>query len=658
LRGCFCHFVTKEAKPLFSGSVLSFCHPPTVSRFEEMSSPLSVEKCKQLWRKAYYSSLHEFDEKGKAYRQFYHSIRPDGFDGSHSDDLISQCVGIVRMIDFFVYLSIFIHKEYNMEPLSIIEIMQGLGNQMFQYAFFLALKSTGANGSRFFIDTSSYKYSNPHNGYELDTVFGIPPEYTITEEMLQKIHRIPSSHINYMMETDRVHNVVNSDNPLVTIYSGCWQTEAYFLHIASEIRNSFRFNETNLNKTSKVLLHKIKQGNSVSLHIRRGDYVNSYRFRYLYDVCSLDYYYEAISIIRETVEEPVFYIFSNDPGWVKENLKLTECVFVDCNHGRDSWQDMCLMSACKHHIIANSSFSWWGAWFGNNKEKTVIAPEPWLNSDDITDIWPEDWIKIRVKPPSRIADLKDTTFVIPFRLDSKERESNLDVLLEYIHSVAKTSVVVLEIDTDQTYTLKKKYANTSILHVQDTNPVFYKTACLNSLFPTIKTPVIGVLDSDVIIPVEQIEQAVQQIRSGNAVMSFPYDGYFCYVSEELSHQFKSEGKISFLKRHIIRYPFMSGIYTVKSAFFFDRSKYLTAGGENMNLSGWGLEDIERVKRIEILGLPVYRSKGPLFHLYHPRNQRQLDNDLQEEIKNRREFLKICRMSKDELTDYIKTWKAY
>ena len=136
--------------------------------------------------------------------------------------------------------------------------------------------------------------------------------------------------------------------------------------------------------------------NSISIHIRRGDYLHP-KFNHLYgNICTIEYYKEAITILQQKYANLHFYIFSDDISWVKENLPIVPSTYIDWNKKEDSWQDMYLMSQCKHNIIANSSFSWWGAWLNNNPNKTVICPSRFMNLNQQSDIVPEDWIQIQI----------------------------------------------------------------------------------------------------------------------------------------------------------------------------------------------------------------------------------------------------------------------
>ena len=138
----------------------------------------------------------------------------------------------------------------------------------------------------------------------------------------------------------------------------------------------------------------MKRYNSVSIHVRRGDYLNGYYYETLGKICDIAYYQRAIGTIKERVDNPHFYIFSDDPDYVTENLTIENATFVNFNRGNDSWQDMYLMSQCKHNIIANSTFSWWGAWLNNNPQKVVVAPSHWFANMDNDEIVLPEWIRL------------------------------------------------------------------------------------------------------------------------------------------------------------------------------------------------------------------------------------------------------------------------
>ena len=133
------------------------------------------------------------------------------------------------------------------------------------------------------------------------------------------------------------------------------------------------------------------------MHIRRGDYVSNPTTNKLHGTCSLEYYHNAVDIIAAKVSNPHFFIFSDDHEWARNNFKIDyPLTFVAHNNAGKNYEDMRLMSLCKHHIIANSSFSWWGAWLGSNPKKIVCAPRGWFKDKSLNtnDIIPSDWSRI------------------------------------------------------------------------------------------------------------------------------------------------------------------------------------------------------------------------------------------------------------------------
>jgi len=174
------------------------------------------------------------------------------------------------------------------------------------------------------------------------------------------------------------------------------QIDQLRLDIEDEIRSEFTF-KLPMSQQNTDIAKTISQTNSISLHVRRNDFANNSRVNSIHGLCSLDYYKSAISYIVERVKCPSFYVFSDDSTWVKRNLKIDyPCEFVENNWGRESFNDMRLMSMCKHNIIANSSFSWWGAWLNPNPQKLVMAPKVWFAMQDINtnDLIPNDWIRV------------------------------------------------------------------------------------------------------------------------------------------------------------------------------------------------------------------------------------------------------------------------
>lgn len=212
-------------------------------------------------------------------------------------------------------------------------------------------------------------------------------------------------------EGESIEQLVNDKK--VYYYCGCWYPVDLIKKNYEEIIQDFIFPIFEDEKNLKIK-DKIEETNSISLHIRRGDYLGHTLFG---GICGEEYYQNAIGIILNKVKNPVFFIFSNDIEWCKKNLNIDyPSYYIDWNKGEESFRDMQLMSLCKHNIIPNSSFSWWGAWLNKNNNKIVIAPKNWINEsyenfwkkgldflrkitfrkkyEEYKEIVPNEWLKI------------------------------------------------------------------------------------------------------------------------------------------------------------------------------------------------------------------------------------------------------------------------
>ena len=285
----------------------------------------------------------------------------------------------------------------------ISRLIGGLGNQMFQYAAGRSLAV--ANNCELKLDISGFENYTLHNGYELD-VFNIKAGIANSKEVSRlvstqsRLMRFIYKKLRLKRNTHLLENgfAFNSNffdvKPPIYI-DGYWQSYKYFESIEPQLRQEFSL-KSPLSELNLKISKKISSVNAVSVHVRRGDYVSNKQTNSVHGVCSLDYYRAAIQSIIGRVENPVFFIFSDDIAWVKDNLTFSShSVFVDHNTGKQSYNDMYLMSLCQHHIIANSSFSWWGAWLGSNVKKIVIAPKQWFTNDTVTDdLIPKSWLRL------------------------------------------------------------------------------------------------------------------------------------------------------------------------------------------------------------------------------------------------------------------------
>jgi hypothetical protein len=286
----------------------------------------------------------------------------------------------------------------------IVKLMGGLGNQLFQYAFGRAMSLKHHTQLKF--DLSFFE-GNRFRKYELGNWGMNAAAATSTEiEDLKKKHfSTLSTYKRKLLKTKA--NFVHEKGPLFNpayfyVHSnayidGYWQSENYFISAAAQVMEDLYFN-TAPSLPNQQMLSRIEQSNAVSIHVRRGDYVENAHAN-IHGVCSLNYYIDAVNYIAKQVTRPVFYFFSDDMDWVKQNFDLPyQTVFVDINDGDAAYDDLRLISACKHHIIANSSFSWWGAWLNPHSNKMVIAPKQWFSDAELnakaTAITPKSWVRL------------------------------------------------------------------------------------------------------------------------------------------------------------------------------------------------------------------------------------------------------------------------
>lgn len=284
--------------------------------------------------------------------------------------------------------------------LHVVQLTGGLGNQMFQYALYRELLSQGKMAR--LEDESGYRAAGTREKH-LQKAFAINYKRPTEEEMqlLTDSSMKLASRVRRKLfgrkSKSYVERQFNFDSNVFlqesAYYEGCWQSDKYFKDVIGELREAFTF-QCEIPEESRKVMEKIANKNAVSIHIRRGDYLNEAQSKVYGGICTERYYKQAVALMKEKVPQASFFVFTNDPVWVREHINVEGFEVVDCNDETSGYLDMLLMSRCKHHIIANSSFSWWGAWLCDNPDKIVIAPEGWLNDRDCSDIYTERMLVI------------------------------------------------------------------------------------------------------------------------------------------------------------------------------------------------------------------------------------------------------------------------
>jgi len=296
--------------------------------------------------------------------------------------------------------------------------MGGLGNQMFQYA--LGRHLSIINQIEYKLDISCYQgnVADPMRGIRLFGLdnFNIKAEIASKDDLVDyytktnnKLFRKmiyfyrsykPSGKQGYLPEPEANYFRFNPDVIKQKITAkkfyikGYWQTEKYFTDIADIIKSDFEFKNPPDEKNAK-LLKDIENSDSVGVHVRHGDNANN--VVPWHGALSLEYYNQAVKILTADIKDPVFYIFSDDPEWSKNNLRLEyPTVYISHNGDEKNHEDLRLMAACKNHIIGNSTFSWWGAWLAKKPGQKVIAPKNYYINYNVskTDFYPKDWLTL------------------------------------------------------------------------------------------------------------------------------------------------------------------------------------------------------------------------------------------------------------------------
>ena len=265
----------------------------------------------------------------------------------------------------------------------ILDLKGGLANQMFIYALYEKLKSLGMN-----IKCNSHTHvANYPFKYELDKFPNVRIDFADAEE-IDELRKYSQLIYNSTSFWEKIFYVDDET------YLECFfQSELYFKDIRDAILDRFMFPELT-DKRNIEYMNNIDITNSVSIHIRRGDYLADCHVKLYGNICTLDYYQKAIEYFENKYGDVDFFVFSNDIEWTKQNISAKKIHYVEGNENNNI-ADMHLMSKCKHNIIANSTYSWWGAWLNQNPNKEVIAPDKWYNKDWKVDIWCEGWHRIK-----------------------------------------------------------------------------------------------------------------------------------------------------------------------------------------------------------------------------------------------------------------------
>lgn len=260
--------------------------------------------------------------------------------------------------------------------MKIVVLKCGVGNQLFQYHLYQYLKQKGHKV--YYKDETQWHMA--HYGLELDKYFDVKIEKWpwLVGLVLRLLFRFCRSTYNKLCCDD------TNFNEKKLIFQGFWQ-DAKYMHPATKIR----FKELPLSAKNKAVISEMEQTESVAIHVRRADYLKPDCAKTYGGICTPEYYAKALQIVRSTIKAPRFFVFSDDINWCKAHLPIENAQYIDWNTGNDSIYDMYLMSHCKANIIANSTFSYWGAQIGNHA--LVVYPKRWFADRPAPNLFPKDW---------------------------------------------------------------------------------------------------------------------------------------------------------------------------------------------------------------------------------------------------------------------------
>lgn len=430
---------------------------------------------------------------------------------------------------------------------------------------------------------------------------------------------------------------------------GYFQSEKHWIHCEELVKQFFTWNPE-FKKSLRDKHKKLYTRETIAISVRRGDYVGNLNYHQL----GLDYYLGALAKFFNPDEYNVL-IFSDDIPYCKNHFP-DYCFFMQ----GEAIEQLCLMSLCDHFIIANSSFSWWGAYLGEKAHSKVIAPAFWnagelLRKADDKDVVPERWVKFNPRAYHLIdkIDLSDVTFTIPIKIDHTDRMDNLVLSIQFLINHFNTNIIIYEQDEKQNINpISLLFRSTSYKFIPYKHS-FERTRLLNEMAKEAKTSIIANWDCDVFIDPQQILKAVNKLRNKECSGVYPYDGRFFRVHRGYFRQFWESLDINIFNLQSYR-KFDWETESFGGAILWDKEQFIKGGMENENMIHYGPEDFERIHRFRKLGFKVDRVKGPLFHMDHftgsngSKGHEYLDS-------NFNEFEKIKAMSKGQLQAYVDSW---
>ena len=502
-----------------------------------------------------------------------------------------------------------------------------LGNQLFQIASTFGIAAEHEQAVCF----PDWKYERYFQG--------ILPNGTLSAQRRQEpyFHYAKNWNLNPQMNYD---------------IEGWLQSRKYWQAIEKHVKDELSFKSAMISYLVELHPDWFASGTgrqTIAISVRRGDYVGNPN----YELLPASYYYLALLEHFPDYKNYNIIFFSDDIGYCKVQFEgLPNVHFAE---GHNDIEQLCLMSLCNHFIIANSTFSWWGAYLGQRNDSKVIRPNYLFagnllaeNSDQ--DFWPEEWIVFDHQ--GKKLPLQDVTFTVPVFFDHQDRKENLSLSICMLQRDFDTNIIVGENGN------KLKYFSEWCRYHEFNMKHFHRTKMLNDMSLMATTPIIVNWDCDVIIPALQIWLAVEAIRKNEAQMVYPYDGRFARVPrlpwfKKIRHYYDIGvlGNTELKGKKGRPMP----VSSVGGAIIFNREAFIAGGMENEHMISFGPEDWERWFRFERLGYTIKRITGCLYHIDHfigPNSSGKNPHFKH----NHDEYDKMRAMNDVELKEYVSGWK--
>ena len=390
--------------------------------------------------------------------------------------------------------------------------------------------------------------------------------------------------------------------------NGWLQSEKYFRHSYDKVREQFKFKESFIKQCRDKF--RIFDRQTIAISVRRGDYVNNPNYALLpirYYLTALEYFFYGKGL-KANWSDYNIVIFSDDIPYCKIHFGCLPNVHFA--NGNDIEQ-LCLMSQCDNFIIANSTFSWWGAWLGEKDDSIIIRPNYHFGFDfslknNAKDYYPARWKCF--DHYKKLIDLRDTTIIIPVSYDHPDRKANLDLVLKQLQENFECKIIVGEQGGNE-------FSYVDCVYCQFDYELFHRTKMLNVMTQLAGTPIVINYDADILLPPLQILEAVRRIRNGVDFV-YPYDGRFARVPRTWYDTIDSFNDCGMFKGTHFKGCGDEDMRSWGGCVAYNRESFFEAGGENEKFISYSPEDWERVYRFKELGYNVERVDGQLFHIDH------------------------------------------